>query len=210
MLDFIEEPLDQIAFLVDVLVLRDGLRSGTRGWNHGLGTNLRDAAAKAIGVKAPVTQQLVERQTADQILGLHDVIHLACGQDEANGITERIHACIDLRAQAAARTPDRLIFAPFAPAACWCARTMVVSMIGYSKSGFSTNALKMRSHTPFLAHRRKRWNTLFQWPNSFGRSRHGAPREPTKARHRQNRRLSSPCRPSYPEQAVRCAATARP
>jgi hypothetical protein len=25
-----------------------------------------------------------------------------------------------------------------------------------------------------------------------------------------NRRLSSPCRPSYPQQAVRCAATARP
>src|SRR6266852_2330818 len=64
-------------------------------------------------------------------------MHLACGQDEANGIAERIHAGTDLRAQAAARTPDRLIFvAPFAPAACWCARTMVESMIRYSKCGF--------------------------------------------------------------------------
>ena len=52
--------------------------------------------------------------TADQVLGLADVMHLACGQDEANGIAERVHADIDLRAQAAARTPDRLIFAsPF-------------------------------------------------------------------------------------------------
>ena len=51
---------------------------------------------------------------------------MASSQNEANGITECIHTCADLRAQAAARTPDRLIFAPpFAPAACWCARTMV-------------------------------------------------------------------------------------
>jgi hypothetical protein len=83
-------------------------------------------------------------------------MHLACGQDKANRIAQRVDACADLCAQAAARTPDRLIFAPpFAPAACWCARTMVESVIGYSKSGFSTNALKMRSQTPFLAHRRK-------------------------------------------------------
>src|SRR5262249_32306231 len=55
-----------------------------------------------------------------------------------------------------ARTPDRLIFAsPFAPAACWWARTMVESMIRYSKSGFSINALKTRCQTPFLAHRSK-------------------------------------------------------
>ena len=126
-------------------------------------------------------------------------MHLACGQDEANGIAERIHAGADLRAQAAARTPDRLIFAaPFAPAACWCARTMVESMIRYSKSGFSTNALKTRSHTPFLAHRRKRWNTLFQWPNSLGRSRHGAPARANQSTASTNRRLSRPDRPLSP------------
>jgi hypothetical protein len=126
-------------------------------------------------------------------------MHLACGQDKANRIAQRVDACVDLRAQTAARTPDRLIFAPpFAPAACWCARTMVESMIRYSKSGFSTNALKMRSQTPFLAHRRKRWNTLFQRPNSFGRSRHGAPARANHSTASTNRRLSSPCRPLSP------------
>jgi hypothetical protein len=51
---------------------------------------------------------------------LENVMHLASGQDEANRIAERIHARTDFGAQAAARTPDRLIFAPpfFAPAAC--------------------------------------------------------------------------------------------
>jgi len=44
---------------------------------------------------------------------------LAARQDEANGIAKRINARTDLGAQAAARTPDRLIVAPpFAPAAC--------------------------------------------------------------------------------------------
>ena len=47
-------------------------------------------------------------------------MQLACGQDEADWIAEGIHTYVDLRTQAAARTPDRLIFAPpfFAPAAC--------------------------------------------------------------------------------------------
>jgi hypothetical protein len=45
---------------------------------------------------------------------------LAWGQDEADGIAEGIDTNVYLRTQAAARTPDRLIFASpfFAPAAC--------------------------------------------------------------------------------------------
>ena len=136
MLDFVEEALDQIALLVDVLVIRDGLRARSGRRNDRLGTRLCDAQAKPIGVIAPVGQQMFERQAADEILGLEDIVHLAAGQDEADGIAKRIHTGADLGAQAAARTPDRLIFAPpFAPAACWWARTMVESMIRYSKSG---------------------------------------------------------------------------
>jgi hypothetical protein len=55
---------------------------------------------------------------------------------------------------------------------------MVESMIRYSKSGLSNNALKMRSQTPFFAQRRKRWKTLFQWPNAGGRSRRTRTRDP--------------------------------
>src|SRR3974390_1748289 len=199
MLDFIEEPLDQVALLVDVLVVWDGLRSRAGRRDYRLAPSLSNAGTKAIGVEPSIGQQLVERQTADQILGLEDVVRLAWGQNEANGITQRVHARADLRAQAAARTPDRLIFAPpFAPAACWCARTMVESMIRYSKSGFSTKALKTRSQTPFLAQRRKRWKMLFQLPNSCGRSRHGAPARAIQSTASTNRRLSSPCRPLSP------------
>ena len=69
---------------------------------------------------SPYSEQVLERKTADQVFGLEDVVHLAWGQDEADGIAEGIDTNVDLRTQAAARTPDRLIFAPpfFAPAAC--------------------------------------------------------------------------------------------
>jgi hypothetical protein len=104
-------------------------------------------------------------------------VDLAWSQDEADGIAESIDTDIDLGAQAAARTPDRLILArPFwAPAAYWWARTMVESMIRYSRSGSKPNAVKRRFQTPFFPHRRKRLNTLFHLPNCSGRSRQGAP-----------------------------------
>ena len=149
MLDLVEEPLDQIALLVDVFVVRQGSRSGRERWDYGLCPSLCNAGAKTIGVEALVGQQMIEGQAGDQVLGLEGIVHLARSQNETNGIAERIHARADLRAQAAARTPDRLIFAPpFAPAACWCARTIVESMIRYSKSGFSINALKNQMCLP--------------------------------------------------------------
>jgi hypothetical protein len=73
---------------------------------------LCDGGAKAIGVKAHVGEQVFEGKTADQALSLADVVDLACGQDEADGIAEGVDADADLRAQAAARTSDRLIFVP--------------------------------------------------------------------------------------------------
>src|SRR5262249_34891938 len=104
----------QIALLVEVLVVRDGLRARTARWDHRLSADLCDRGAKAIGVKPHVGKQVFEGKTADQALGLADVVDLARGQDEADGIAQGVDADADLGAQAAARTPDRLIFAsPF-------------------------------------------------------------------------------------------------
>jgi hypothetical protein len=111
MLDLVEEALDQIAFPVDVLVVWDGLRPGAGRWNHGFCAGFCDASAKPISVVAFVGQ-MIEGYAADQILDLEDVVHLASCQDEANGIAKRIYARTDLRAQAAARTPDRLSSLP--------------------------------------------------------------------------------------------------
>ncbi len=102
MLDSIEEALDQVAFLIDVLVVRDDLRSGSARGNDGLGTGCGDEGAKPIGIVTFVGEQMFEGYAADQVLGLDDVVDLAGCEDEPSGIAQRIHANTDLRAQAAA------------------------------------------------------------------------------------------------------------
>ena len=60
MLDFVDEPLDQIALLVEVLVVRDGLRTRAARWNDCLRADFRNRGAKAVGVKALVGEQVFE------------------------------------------------------------------------------------------------------------------------------------------------------
>ena len=48
---------------------------------------------------------------------------------------------MDFGAQSAFAAPDRLVFAVFfwAPALCWCARTIVLSIMAYSLSASAAN-----------------------------------------------------------------------
>src|SRR6516164_7383629 len=86
---------------IGMLVVRDGLRSRAARWDHGLGAAFCDTGAKAIRVIALISEQVLERKTADQVFGLEDVVHLAWGQDEADGIAEGIDTNVYLRTQAA-------------------------------------------------------------------------------------------------------------
>jgi len=93
-------------------------------------------------------------------------------QHDPGGAAESADGKVNLCAEAAAGAADGLIASPFfAPAACWWARTMVLSMMRYSKSGSSAMAAKMRCQTPLALHRQKRRNALFQLPKASGRSR---------------------------------------
>jgi hypothetical protein len=66
------------------------------GWTGSrLAPHFCDSGAKAIGIKAHIGEQVLERKAADQVFGLEDVVHLTRGQNEADGITERIHPHID-------------------------------------------------------------------------------------------------------------------
>ena len=64
----------------------------------------------------------------------HDRFRLS--QKEANRVGQRVDQGVDLGAQSAARAANRLVLAGFflAPALCWWARTMVLSIIAYSLS----------------------------------------------------------------------------
>src|SRR5438045_2805492 len=73
-LDFVDEPLDQVAVLIDVFVVGDGLRSRAARWDHGLRAGCCDSGAEAIGVKALIGEQVLESKAADQVFGLEDAI----------------------------------------------------------------------------------------------------------------------------------------
>jgi hypothetical protein len=79
-------------------------------------------------------------------------------KNEAHEITQCIDQRHDFGRQPAARTADGLILGPpFAPVPFWWTRTIVPSIITYSKSGSPDKLVKIWSKTPFKLHRRKRW-----------------------------------------------------
>src|SRR5450631_4756747 len=139
------------------------------------------------------------RKPLDQCGGLRCIALLTCRQREAHRTTQASNGHMYFGAQAAARAADRLIFRPpfLAPAACWWARTMVESMIRYSKSGSSDIASNIRYQTPLMLHRLKRRNTLFQSPNASGRSRQGEPVRTIQSTPSTNIRLSRPVEPFW-------------
>src|SRR5882757_2836933 len=77
---------------------------------------------------------------------------LAGSQEKRGGIAQRVGHGVDFGAQSALAAPDRLVFAVFfwAPALCWCARTMVLSIMAYS---LSASAARI-SNTFFTRHSR--------------------------------------------------------
>ena len=108
---------------------------------------------------------------------LGDVVSVARGEAERQWIAKGVDDHVDFRGETAARAADGLVVTPFfrAPALCWCALTMVASIIAYSLSGSSAKVLKRLSQTPLAAQREKRLWMFFQSPKRSGKSRHGAP-----------------------------------
>src|SRR5262245_59577761 len=183
-------------FPVDVQVDREFLRPRRMRRNDRLGIDRFDVGAEVIGSKGGVAQHPLRRQAVDQCLSLGDVIALASREEVAHRQAETAHRQVNFAGQAAARAADGLILSPpFAPAPCWCTRTMVESTIRYSKSGSSASAAKMRCQTPLSLQRLKRTNTLFHLPKMLGRSRHGEPVRAIQRTASTNIRLFAPVPP---------------
>lgn len=144
--------------------------------DNGNGALVGNHLAEVVGVVGRVGHDDFGGKVFDQGTRLGHIAHLARRKRKAHRASQSSDSQVDFGAQAAARTANGLILSPpFAPLACWEARTMVESTIRYSKSGSSDMASKMRHHTPLRLHRLKRRKTLFQSPNASGRSRQGDP-----------------------------------
>lgn len=102
--------------------------------------------------------------------------------------TPTVGGQVDLRGQSAARAPEGVLerlaadARPFlrAPAACWCARTIVESTATTQSSSprasaCAINAVNTRCQVPSMAQLRSLVYTPFHEPYSGGRQRHCAP-----------------------------------
>ena len=203
-----EEVFDQMAPAIDLGVVGNAPCAVGLRRNDGDSSTVIQLGADPIDVEGLVGEQRVELDTLDQRLDADAVVALTRQQNEANEIAERVDQRQDLGGQAAARAANGLILSPpFAPVPCWWTRTMVPSMIAYSKSGSADKLAKIRSKVPFKAHRRKRWKTEFQLPNAAGRSRHGDPVRAIHSTASRNSRLFSPDRPGSPGLPAHSGAT---
>src|SRR3954449_12226900 len=197
-----EEVLDQVARLVEVLVVGPGLLAVGLGRDHGrLAGPCERPEHALLGVERLVGDQRLGGEVGQQRVGAFEVVRLPRREGEAGRVAERVDQGVDLRAQAAAAAPDRLP-APAAflgaPALCWWARTIVLSTIAYSSSASPAKCRKTRSHTPVLAQRQKRVWTFFQAPNRSGRSRQGMPARYRYSTASTSRRLSFAVTPTHP------------
>ena len=130
------------------------------------------AVERFVGDQRVEGQPLYERRHANRIEALPRQQH------ETHEIAKRIGQRQDFGGQAAFRTADGLALSPpFAP--CPWRWTL-------TNSRFQTSAFTQS---------RKRVYTLFQWPNAYGRSRHGLPVRAIHNTASTNSRLSLPLRP---------------
>ena len=187
----------QIAVLVQMRIVEsEYLAIGTRRDDR-LGTAGLDALDQGIGVVALVGDDRIGPDVCDQVRGEVDIGDLPCTQYQSHWVAQSIHCGVDFGAQSAARA-DRL------RAFFGCPRGMLVRAHDgavrniSSKSASLASSANVLSQTPLSDQRPKRLYTLFQSPNSAGRSRHGLPVRATHSTASMNSRLSSPVRPGSP------------
>jgi hypothetical protein len=120
MLEPVEAAFDQMPFLVERVIEREGASPGrVRGDDGGRLLGI-DCIAKMSGIVSGVSDHNFGRQALDQLVGLGDVVSLPGTHPNPHRIAEAADRKVDFAAQAAARAPDSLILSPpFAPAACW-------------------------------------------------------------------------------------------
>lgn len=138
MLELAEEALDAVAFLVEIGVVCALDLAVTLGRDDDGGAVFSNPVGEMVGIVSLVGEGRLGLDTVDQVMGKRDVVALAGRAYQSDGKSERLGSGMDFCAQAAARPTQALGIRPplalRAPAACWWARTMVLSIISHSRS----------------------------------------------------------------------------
>jgi hypothetical protein len=129
MLELVDGALDEMAFVIELLVERE-LHPRRMRRVHCLCLFGGDVVSKVARIIGRVGEDISHAQSVDQRVGFGDVVAPAARKDEAHPQLEAAHGEVNLGRRAAARAPNGVILCvPFASATCWCARTIVESMI---------------------------------------------------------------------------------
>jgi hypothetical protein len=132
-----EEVLDEVAFFVDVLIdlartacaVRlggndDGQASGLRCGDDGIGVVGFVGDEVPVRVRRCFDEELgvcdVGSRCFEEARGLGDVVDVAGGEVEVDGVTKSVHESVDFGSETSARASNTLnLGPPFPPAECW-------------------------------------------------------------------------------------------
>src|SRR5690242_19868951 len=164
--------------------------------DHDLGATPVEFGDDVIAVEGRIGDEGIELKAVNERRDPDRVEALSGQQHKADEIAQGIGEGQDFGRHAALGAADGLARSPpFAPCPWRWTLTMVASTMAYSMSGSSEAASKSRWKTSAFTQSRYRLKTVFQWPNSVGRSRQGLPVRAIHNTASTNRRLSAPLRP---------------
>lgn len=138
-LEFIEEALDQVAFLISVEITEPRLDHIAFRWDRIRCSRLCDVSANGLCSVCFITQNVAYgnihfRKQIDGGTGIKDV---SAGKQKVDGIPQSIHNSVDFCSLSTMTYTDKLvifrIYSPFfAPALCGCALMLVLSIHRFS------------------------------------------------------------------------------
>ena len=142
-------PLDLVAMFVSGFVVGDEDLAVPLGRDHRLGLHVGNQFAQVIAFIGFIGEYRVGLLSFQETGGSGDVVRLASRDPKAQRLSERVGQHMDLGRQSTSGTPQLLILGPpFPVAACWWARTIVLSIMRYVLSRSAVSVSNIRSHTP--------------------------------------------------------------
>jgi hypothetical protein len=154
-----DEILDEMARLVHLFVEIPRRLATASGWNYWRLARRHEGFDHAlIGIEGFIRQHGIGFHLRQERVGTFEIMCLTAGQEERKRIAQGVDHEMDFCAQPAFAASDRLIFAIFfwAPALCWWARTIVLSIMAYSLSASAAKSSNIFFQTPLLAQRENR------------------------------------------------------
>ena len=137
--------VDQVPPFVGFFVEFGGKPAVGFGRDDRLDLRRGQGLAQPVGVKGAVCEEVAARQTVDQRRRAAQIVGLAGQEAEVDQVAQSIRQGHDLAGHAAARAPNGLALSPpFAPCPWRWTFVIVPSIMAYSKSASSANALNIR------------------------------------------------------------------